>query len=122
MATKQILIVDDSPTELKLIASSFTGAGYDIITAGDGEEAVQKAMAEKPDVIVLDVIMPKMNGFQACRKIKSTPEIQHIPIIILTSKKEKSDEFWGKKQGADKYLTKPFESEELLEAVAEYIS
>ena len=122
MTTKKILIVDDSPTELKMIINTFSDHGYDIITASDGEEAVKKAIGEKPDLIVLDVIMPKMNGFQACRKIKSTPESQHIPIIMLTSKSEKSDEFWGKKQGADIYLTKPFKSEELLAAVTTSLS
>jgi len=119
---KKILIVDDSPTELKLIAVPFEGPDYSIVTASNGEEAVQKAMSERPDLIVLDVVMPKMNGFQACRKIKSTPELQHIPIIMLTSKSEKADEFWGKKQGADMYLTKPFNDKELMQAVTANLS
>ncbi|MCI5221282.1 MAG: response regulator [Candidatus Electrothrix sp. AR4] len=107
MAARKILIVDDSPTELKLITDVFNTPDYDVVTATDGEAGVEKAVAEKPELIILDVVMPKMNGFQACRKIKSTPELQGIPVILLTSKSQKSDEFWGKKQGADVYLTNP---------------
>jgi twitching motility two-component system response regulator PilH len=114
---KKLLIVDDSPTELKLIIDVFSGPEYTIVTAHDGEEGVAKAGAEHPDLIILDVVMPKMNGFQACRTIKSTTELQNIPVILLTSKNQKSDEFWGKKQGADVYLTKPFDATELLNAV-----
>ncbi len=114
---KKLLIVDDSPTELKLIMDVFSGPEYTLVTAGDGEEGVAKAGAERPDLIILDVVMPKMNGFQACRTIKSAPETQSIPVILLTSKNQKSDEFWGKKQGADVYLTKPFDAAELLKAV-----
>uniref|UniRef100_UPI00405764A0 response regulator n=1 Tax=Candidatus Electronema sp. TaxID=2698783 RepID=UPI00405764A0 len=115
---KKLLIVDDSPTELKLIMDVFSGPEYTLVTAGDGEEGVEKAKSEKPDLIILDVVMPKMNGFQACRTIKSEAATQAIPIILLTSKNQKSDEFWGKKQGADVYLTKPFDSAELLKAVS----
>jgi twitching motility two-component system response regulator PilH len=114
---KRLLIVDDSPTELKLITEVFNNPNYSVITAADGEEGVEKAKSEHPDLIILDVVMPKMNGFQACRTIKSTPELDNIPIIMLTSKDQKSDEFWGKKQGADRYLTKPFKTDELLQAV-----
>ncbi len=116
MSVKKILIVDDSPTELKLITDVFSTPEYNIVTAADGEAGVEKAMSEQPELIVLDVVMPKMNGFQACRKIKSTPELKDTPVILLTSKNQKSDEFWGKKQGADVYLTKPFDVDELLAA------
>ncbi|MCI5144279.1 MAG: response regulator [Candidatus Electrothrix sp. AR3] len=119
---KKLLIVDDSPTELKLIIDVFNTPEYEIITASDGEAGVEKAEAEKPDLIILDVVMPKMNGFQACRKIKSTPDLQDIPVILLTSKNQKSDEFWGKKQGADVYLTKPFNIDELMEAVTGHLA
>lgn len=114
---KKLLIVDDSPTELKLIMDVFSGPDYTLVTAVDGEEGVAKVGSEKPDLVILDVVMPKMNGFQACRTIKSAPETQSIPVILLTSKNQKSDEFWGKKQGADVYLTKPFDPAELLKAV-----
>ena len=120
--SKKLLVVDDSPTELTLVMEALGNAGYELVTAADGEAGVAKAEAERPDLIILDVVMPKMNGFQACRKIKSTPELQDTPVILLTSKNQKSDEFWGKKQGADVYLTKPFDTDELLAAVAGLLS
>lgn len=119
---KKLLIVDDSPTELKLIVDVFNTPEYEVITASNGEEGVKKAFSENPDLIILDVVMPKMNGFQACRKIKASPDLQNIPVILLTSKNQKSDQFWGKKQGADKYLTKPFNINEVLEAVTGFLS
>ncbi|MCI5166448.1 MAG: response regulator [Candidatus Electrothrix sp. GM3_4] len=106
--TKKLLVVDDSPGELQIIYKVLSKAGYTIITASDGVEGVEKALSEKPDLITLDVVMPKKNGFQACRAIKSCPETQHIPIILLSSKSQPADKFWGMKQGADLYLTKPF--------------
>ncbi len=112
--TTKILVVDDSPTELKLICKPFASKAYKVITAVDGEDALKKAHKEQPDLIILDVIMPKQNGFQVCRKIKTTPDLKDIKVILLTSKSQKSDEFWGMKQGADKYMTKPFDSDELL--------
>ena len=119
MTIKKILIVDDSPTGLK--AASAVLKNYNIITAADGKQALEKAQSEKPDLVILDVIMPNMDGFQACRKMKKSPELQHIPVIMLTSKSQKSDEFWGKKQGADIYLTKPWDDAVLLKEVARMI-
>jgi len=119
MAEKKILVVDDSPTELKLIIASLQEQNYTIISAFDGEECLQKSLNEKPDLIILDVVMPKMDGFQACRKMKTSPDLKHIPVIMLTSKNQKVDEFWGKKQGAAAYLTKPFDNEVLLKTVSE---
>jgi CheY-like chemotaxis protein len=122
MVGKKILVVDDSPMELKLMVAPLRAHNYEVITATDGKEAMEKALAEKPDLIVLDVVMPRMDGFQACRKMKASSELQHIPIIFLTSKTQKADEFWGKKQGADVYLTKPIEDSVLLDAVAQTIA
>ena len=120
--TKKLLVVDDSPVELQIIYKVLSKAGYTIITASDGVEGVEKALSEKPDLIILDVLMPKKNGFQACRSIKSCPETQHIPVILLSSKSEPADKFWGMKQGADLYLTKPFLPMGLLKAVAGFIA
>lgn len=119
MAQKKILVVDDSPTELKLIIAPLQDQNYTVITASDGEEGLNKALSEMPDLVILDVVMPKMDGFQACRKMKASPELKHIPVIMLTSKNQRVDEFWGKKQGASVYLTKPFDTEVLLKAVSE---
>ncbi len=119
---KKILVVDDSPTQLKMATAPLIEEGYEVITATNGEEALQQALAERPDVIVLDVVMPIMDGFQACRKIKASPDIGNTPVIMLTSKNQKADEFWGKRQGADVYLTKPFEAEDLLAAVGQFLA
>ncbi len=121
MAHEKILVVDDSPTDLALMTAPLEDAGYQIITAVDGEEALEKAVHEHPDLIVLDIILPKKNGFQVCRQLKTAPETQDIKILMLTSKTQDSDRFWGLKQGADEYMTKPFENEELLANVAKLL-
>lgn len=120
MAKAKILVVDDSPTQLSMMRAPFEEHGYQVITASDGEEALAMVETENPQLVVLDVIMPKLNGFQACRKIKTLR--QDLPIILLTSKNQKSDEFWGKKQGADVYMTKPFDSEELFAAAVKLLA
>ncbi len=117
---KKILVVDDSPTGLKSVAAVLRN--YEVVTATDGKQALEKAESENPDLIILDVIMPNMDGFQACRKIKKSPDLKHIPIIMLTSKNQKSDKFWGEKQGADFYLTKPCEDTVLLKEVARLLN
>ncbi|MCK5069047.1 MAG: response regulator [Desulfocapsa sp.] len=118
MSNKKILVVDDSPTLLKMTISVLEETQlYEIVTAVDGVDALQKVISFKPDLVLLDVVMPKMDGFQVCRKLKAFPKTKHIPVILLTSKSQKVDKFWGKKQGADMYLTKPFDKENLLDAV-----
>jgi len=118
MRKLKVMVVDDSPTDLKLMSEPFISKGYELITAQDGEEALKKAELERPDLIVLDVIMPKLNGFNVCRQIKGSGELNGIKVILLTSKNQESDKFWGKKQGADAYMTKPFSGDHLL-AIAE---
>lgn len=118
---KKVLVVDDSPTELRLVTSALNGKGYNIITASDGAEAMQKAMKEHPDLIVLDVVMPGKDGFQVCRELKKSPDTKDIKIVMLTSKNQVTDRFWGMKQGADVYLTKPFKEEELADSVSRLI-
>lgn len=111
---KTILIVDDSPTEMRLVREALQKGGYRILTAVDGEEALEKAAGENPSLIVLDVVLPKKNGFQVCRQLKTAPTTKDIKIIMVTSKSQDTDRFWGLKQGADAYMTKPFKEEELL--------
>ena len=120
MGNRKIMVVDDSPTELKMISKTLSNGGYDVITAKDGEEALE-LVDNNVRLIVLDVIMPKLNGFQVCRKIKTSAEHKGIKIILLTSKNQDSDKFWGKKQGADMFMTKPYEADELLANVASLI-
>ena len=113
-ASIKILVVDDSPIELNLMANTFLSQGYEVISAVNGEEALQKATSEHPALIVLDVIMPKLNGFQVCSKLRASKYCMNTPIILLTSKKGTRDKIHGLKQGANAYMTKPFTSEELL--------
>jgi len=117
----KILIADDSVAELQIFQQTLQPAGHTIVTALDGEAAEEKIKTEKIDLIILDVIMPKKNGFQVCRDIKSNDLYKKIPVIMVTSKDQESDKFWGMKQGADEYLTKPFKPEDLLKAVKKYI-
>lgn len=116
-----ILIVDDSPTELHLLSAPIKAQGYTVLTAMDGDEAIQVATAQHPRLILLDVIMPKKNGFQVCRQLKTTPETRDIKIIMISSKNQESDKFWGMKQGADEYIMKPFDHKMLLAAVAKFM-
>ena len=121
MANSKILVVEDSPTYLRNIVDFLQGYEYEVITAVDGEEALEKAVQENPDLIVLDVILPKKNGFQVCRQLKTSPTTQDIKILMLTSKSQDSDKFWGLKQGADEYMTKPFDDNELVANVAKLL-
>ena len=122
MSNPKILVVEDSPTYLRQISDLLQEAGYQATAAIDGEQALEKAVREDPDLIILDVILPKKNGFQVCRQLKTTPSTRDIKIIMLTSKTQDSDRFWGLKQGADQYLTKPFEEEDLLANVTRLLS
>lgn len=114
MAINTVLCVDDSDTDLKNMEEVCKGGGYSVITATSGEEAVAKAKSEHPDAILMDVIMKPMNGFQACRAITSDDATKDIPVILVSSKGEKTDKVWGEEQGAKAYVTKPFTSDQLL--------
>jgi CheY-like chemotaxis protein len=102
MSNHTILVADDSPTDLNLMANVLRSRGYQIITAVDGEEALQKASMEQPQVIVLDILLP---GFQGCRQLKTTPATAHSRVILISGKNQESDRFWGLKRGADEYVT-----------------
>jgi len=112
-----VLVVDDSPTAQRLIHLAVEAGGYRVLTASDGNEAIEIAARQKPDLIVLDIILPKKNGFQVCRILKGLPETRGIKVVLLSSKSHEMDILWGKRQGADGYLTKPFESEQLLACI-----
>jgi twitching motility two-component system response regulator PilH len=118
---KTILVVEDSATELALIKNALQSKNYNLIIAGDGDEAINRATKDNPDLILLDVVLPKKNGFQVCRQLKTNAQTKSIKIIMLTSKDQESDKFWGMKQGADEYLTKPFKSDELLKTIAKFV-
>jgi len=114
MGIRKILIVDDSPTERHVLNDLLTKAGYDVVTSDNGEDAIVKSRQLKPDLILMDVVMPGLNGFQATRAISRDPETRNIPIILCTSKSQETDKIWGLRQGARDYLVKPVDRDELL--------
>ena len=117
VASIKILVADDSPIELSLMIKPFIAKGFEVITATNGEDALLKAETEEPALIVLDVVMPKLNGYQVCKKIKESGKLRETPVILLTSKNNENDKIYGIKQGANAYMTKPFTSEELMATV-----
>ncbi|HYR05248.1 MAG TPA: response regulator [Gallionella sp.] len=118
MAIKRILVVDDSATERHIIGEILSKQGYEVTFAEDGESGVTKAKQSKPDLVVMDVVMPGMNGFQATREITKDPETQHIPVLICTTKDQETDKVWGLRQGAKDYVVKPVDAAELLSKIA----
>ena len=122
MGNARILAVDDSPTILEMIKAILIAGGYDVITASDGSEALDVARAEKPDLILLDVMLPKLDGYRVCRLLKFDQNYNDIPIIMLTAKTEEQAMATGIRTGANQYLTKPVEPERLLTAVADELS
>ena len=105
----RILIVDDNADLLAILSSRFRSRGFETLEAYDGAEALEVAQASNPDVVVLDVMMPELNGYQVCRQIKENPALAHVPIVLLTAKDGEADKFWGSEVGADLYLTKPID-------------
>lgn len=112
-----VLIVDDSPTEVHVIRSLLEKNGFSTIVAVNGEEGVQMARAEHPDLILMDVVMPGMNGFQATRELSKDPTTAEIPVIMVTTKDQETDRAWAKRQGASDYIVKPFAANEMLDKV-----
>ena len=111
------LVVDDSRTDLGIISSCLTQDGIAVITAGSGEEAIEKLDHQTPDLIILDVVLPGRSGFEVCRQLKAEPKTNKIPIIICSTKGTEMDKFWGLKQGADAYLPKPIDPSELSQTI-----
>jgi twitching motility two-component system response regulator PilH len=112
-----ILIIDDSPTEIHVLKTMLEKNGFTVSAAGSGEEGIEKSKSEKPDLILMDVVMPGMNGFQAARSISTDPETNEIPIIIVSTKDQETDRMWGLRQGAKDYITKPAKEKELVSKI-----
>ena len=117
----KILIVEDSLVEIKILESILADTGHRIVAERNGEDGENRAKVFLPDLIFLDVVMPKKNGFQVCRDLRKDPRFKTTPIIILTSKSQEIDRFWGKQQGATEYLTKPYEITQILEILGKYL-
>jgi DNA-binding response OmpR family regulator len=115
------LLVDDDPVILKLLQVNFEMEGFKVSTANDGVEGLEKARAERPDIVLLDIMMPRMDGLEVTKALKGDPDTKDIPIILLSAKAQASDVQAGKDMGADDYLTKPFDPLELLERVNELL-
>ena len=121
IAMAKILIVDDSPTELHVLAKILQHGGHEPLTAADGEAGIAAAKTQGPDVILMDVVMPGINGFQATRKLSRDPQTQKIPVLMVTTKDQDTDREWGLRQGAKGYLVKPVDGRELLHKIGELL-
>ena len=122
MSSKQkILVVEDSPTTRRQITDILESEGYEVITAEDGEAALQLVREHHPELVVLDIVLPKKNGYQVCRNIKADPELA-IKVMMLTAKDQEKDRIWGQRQGADVYLSKPVDADELVKTVNSMVS
>jgi twitching motility two-component system response regulator PilH len=119
MPVKKILVVDDSPTDRHYMLETLAKKGFQVVTAENGEDAIVKAKAELPDLILMDVVMPGLNGYQATRQITRDDATKHIPVIMCTSKGADTDKIWGMRQGANDYLVKPVDAAQLLAKIAQ---
>ncbi len=120
MGAKKILIVDDTHTHLQHITSVVSGAGYQVITADSGRKAVEMAMNDSPDLILMDIVMDDLDGYGACREILERPETKDMPIIFVSTKSTRADSMWAQRQGAKSLISKPFEDEQLLNEIRKY--
>jgi len=112
-----ILVVDDSPTQAMNLCKTLEKHGFDVETAEDGQSGIELAKQVKPDLVLMDVVMPGLNGFQATRKLTRDSETSHIPVVLVTTKDQQTDRVWGQRQGAKDYLVKPVEERALLNTV-----
>ncbi len=116
-----VLVVEDSVTQREMITDLLKGSGLTVTIASDGVEALEKIEGHSPDLVVLDIVMPRMNGYEVCRQIKANPKTQNIPVVMCSSKGEEFDRYWGMKQGADAYIAKPFQPTELVGTVKQLL-
>jgi twitching motility two-component system response regulator PilH len=116
-----ILIVEDSIFQREMMTDLLKANGLEVTHASDGAEALEAIHKAPPDLVVLDIVMPRMNGYELCRRLKSDPKTQNVPVVMCSSKGEEFDRYWGMKQGADAYIAKPFQSIELLGTVKQLL-
>ena len=121
MSNKKILVVDDEPNIVKMLAARLESSGYDVITAAEGLEALNKARLEKPDLIILDVMLPEMDGFKVCAMLKFDCNFANVPVIMLTARAHESDVKMGKTLGINDYIIKPFDGNMLVARVRELL-
>ena len=121
MNPKKILVVDDEVDLVKTIQFSLEVEGYTVLVSNDGEDALSQARKESPDLILLDIMLPKLDGYKVCRLLKFDERYKHIPILMMTAKTQEKDKVLGMETGADEYITKPFDMDELMEKIKEYL-
>ena len=117
---KKILVVDDTVAHLQQLKEIVSGAGYEVITASSGKTALQKVIAEKPDMVFLDIVMDDLDGYGACREITRTEETKDIPVVFVSTKNQRADRLWAERQGAKALLTKPIDEPEIIKHLAMY--
>jgi twitching motility two-component system response regulator PilH len=118
MAIKKILVVDDSASERYFIGEILKSNGFEVVFANDGQSGVSQAKLTMPDLVIMDVVMPGLNGFQATREISKDPQTEHIPVLICTTKAQETDKVWGIRQGAKGYVVKPIVAADLISSIA----
>jgi twitching motility two-component system response regulator PilH len=118
----KVLVVDDSAMVLEMVSAHLKQNGIEVLEAHDGSDAVEQLKTVTPDLVVTDVVMPKMNGYELCRWIKNNDSTKDVPVIMCTTKSEEFDKYWGMKQGADAYLTKPYHPPELIKTIKQLLS
>ena len=116
-----VLVVEDSVTQREMISNLLRGSGLTVSEASDGVEALERIQGKSPDLVVLDIVMPRMNGYELCRRLKNDPKTKDVPIVMCSSKGEEFDRYWGMKQGADAYIAKPFQPNELVGTVKQLL-
>jgi twitching motility two-component system response regulator PilH len=117
----KVMVVDDAVSDAKLMESILRAAGHQVVCYGTGEELEAKVVAERPDVLLLDLVMPKRNGYEVLRSLKKDAATRSTPVVLVTSRNQSSDEAWGRRQGADDYLGKPFTPEQLVNMVRRFV-
>ena len=113
----KILVVEDTPSEMQLMTLYLKDNGYQVVSADNAKDGLSLVTKEKPDIVITDVVMEGMNGFEFCRTLKKNPDTEKIPVIACTSRSQDLDKLWGKKQGVDVYITKPYSQEDIINAV-----
>ena len=117
----KVMVVDDAYSDLMLMESILKSAGHQVVSLADGEALEEKVSAERPDMLLLDIVMPRRNGYELLRALRKDERTRATPIVLVSSKNQESDRAWGKRQGADDYLTKPFTSSQLLTMVGRFV-
>jgi twitching motility two-component system response regulator PilH len=116
-----VLVVEDSPPQREMITNLLKENGMEVTTANDGVEALEQIKGFRPDIVVMDIVMPRMNGYELCRHLKRDPQTKEVPVVMCSTKGEDFDRHWGMKQGADAYIAKPFQPQELIGTVRQLL-